>query len=927
MIACPTCASQVSEASRFCSSCGGPLDPASLATRTALGPPFAFRPGAAGGVPPGAATADSPTLFSRSRSVARGVAGLASSDSIHEGRFIPGTMLAGRYRLVGLLGRGGMGEVYRAEDLKLGQQVALKFMPEALAADPGRLERFLNEVRIARQISHPNVCRVYDIGEIEGQHYLSMEYVDGEDLSSLLRRIGRLPSDKVVEIARQLCAGLAAAHERGILHRDLKPANVMLDGRGKVRVTDFGLAALAGEIHGGEVRVGTPAYMSPEQLAGKEVTVRSDIYALGLVLYEALTGKTPFMADTLAELVRMHETSTPTNPSSVVGDLDPAVERVILRCLEKDPSQRPASALAVAAALPGGDPLAAALAAGETPSPDMVAAAGEVGALRPAAAFACLAAIVAGFVLTGLLTSKAFLVGRVPLEKPPQVLQERAREVIAKLGYDDPAADTAARFATDQDYLTWVKKNDTSSKRWDGLETGRPPAIFYWYRQSPRPMEPLDVDGSVRLNDPPMEVSGMKTVVLDVRGRLVSFQSVPPQVDETKGPPPAPEWGPILAEAGLDPSKLTPADPAWLPPVFSDARSAWEGSYPDRPEIKIRVEAAAYRGKPVYFDTLGAWSRPERMKPFEQGKALQVGVVINIILVVCVLVGAVLLARRNLRLGRGDRRGAFRVALFILGSILGATLLDASHGPTLAREWSLFINSFGVSMFFAGMVWILYIALEPHIRRRWPDSIISWNRLLAGRLRDPLIGRDILIGGALGIALALIGRGWQLLPALIGHPPPVPAAGMLVALLGARFVAFGLLVTQLNAVISSMFLLFFLTLGRLSARGHWSAVAIFFVILTVLTALIKGSGDVMIDLACSAALAGILTVAFVRFGLLTGIAAQFFGGYAIPITFDFSQWYAGACTLGLAALLALAAAAFYTSLGGRPLLGGTLLED
>src|SRR5262249_16300969 len=156
----------------------------------------------------------------------------------------------------------------------------LKFLPRGLSSDRERLERFYAEVRIARQVSHPNVCRVYDVGEIDGQHYLSMEFVDGEDLASLLKRIGRLPADKAREIARELCAGLAAAHDKGGLHRDLKPSNVMIDGRGRARITDFGLAVAAGEALEGEIS-GTPAYMAPEQLAGKGASVRSDVYALG----------------------------------------------------------------------------------------------------------------------------------------------------------------------------------------------------------------------------------------------------------------------------------------------------------------------------------------------------------------------------------------------------------------------------------------------------------------------------------------------------------------------------------------------------------------------------------------------------------------------------------------------------------------------
>src|ERR1035438_4674447 len=216
------------------------------------------------------------------------------SGSFDEGRFPAGTVLAGRYRIVGLVGQGGMGEVYRATDLKLGQPVALKFLPAATAKNPQLLARFHAEVRIARQVSHPNVCRVYDIGEVDGSTFLSMEYVDGEDLCSLLRRLGRLPPHKQMAIARKLCAGLAAAHDKGVLHRDLKPANIMIDGRGQVLIADFGLAALAGQLDGTNVRDGTPAYMAPEQLAGKEASVRSDLYALGLVLHEMFTGKRPF---------------------------------------------------------------------------------------------------------------------------------------------------------------------------------------------------------------------------------------------------------------------------------------------------------------------------------------------------------------------------------------------------------------------------------------------------------------------------------------------------------------------------------------------------------------------------------------------------------------------------------------------------------
>ena len=173
---------------------------------------------------------------------------MTSSSVVDEGRFVAGTLLGGRYRIIGLLGRGGMGEVYRATDMMLGQSVALKFLPVEASSNPRLLERFHGEVRVARQVSHPNVCRVYDIGEIEGMPFISMEYVDGEDLAELLPRIGRLPSDKALETARKLCAGLAAAHERGVIHRDLKPQNIMMNKRGEVVIMDFGLAAIADQL-------------------------------------------------------------------------------------------------------------------------------------------------------------------------------------------------------------------------------------------------------------------------------------------------------------------------------------------------------------------------------------------------------------------------------------------------------------------------------------------------------------------------------------------------------------------------------------------------------------------------------------------------------------------------------------------------------
>ena len=319
---------------------------------------------------------DSRSRSGRSKSHDPSTSGwLTSTDAIDHGRFAPGAILDGRYRIVGRLGTGGMGEVYRADDLKLGQPVALKFLPEAVDRDPARLTQLHTEVRMARQVSHPNVCRVYDIGEFEGHTFLSMEYVDGEDLASLLRRIGRFPQDRAIELARQICAGLAAAHERGVVHRDLKPANIMLDGSGRIRITDFGLAGV-GRRDAARRHAGLHGARAARR---REVTPRSDIYALGLVLYELFTGRRALEGSTLAELIAKREQAGITPPSR--DRSRPRSRRSSGRSCaasSRDPAQASARPRSPSpASLPGGDPLAAALAAGETPSPEMVAAAGD----------------------------------------------------------------------------------------------------------------------------------------------------------------------------------------------------------------------------------------------------------------------------------------------------------------------------------------------------------------------------------------------------------------------------------------------------------------------------------------------------------------------------------------------------------------------
>ncbi len=845
-------------------------------------------------------------------------------------RFIPGTVIANRYRIIGLLGSGGMGEVYRADDLKLSQAVALKFLPEKLARDKAMLERFHREVRVARQISHPNVCRVFDIGEIEDQPFLSMEYIDGEDLATLLRRIGRLPADKAVEIAGQLCGGLAAAHGEGVLHRDLKPANVMIDGRGRAKITDFGLAGLAHEFSGAEVRAGTPAYMAPEQLAGKAVSIKSDIYSLGLVLYELFTGKKVFAATTLDELMRLHESSSPPSISEHVKEVDPLVERVILRCLERDPDSRPTSVVQVAAALPGGDPLAAAIAAGETPSPEMVAAAPKEGALAPAVALTCLVVALIQLVLILILGGKVAMHNAVPLEKSPEILVERAENMLKRFSYTNLPADKSYGINEDASYLLYTQAHHPSFENWQRLRSGEPSYYYFWYRQSPRILDP-QTSTRVSLDDPPQEISGMATVLLDTRGRLLEFYAAPQQVDEGASSTTAkPDWAALFAEANLDITQFTATESTWSPPTFADTRAAWLGTYREQPDIPIRIEAASLRGQPVYFQIIPPWRKPLRQEEMVSRAPLKIAGALLAGVFFALLFASALIARRNLRSGRGDRKGAFKIAFVVFVATFIGQLIGADHVPTLGGELSLLYKALAWPFFSAAFLWLLYVALEPAVRRRWPNVIISWSRFLAGEFRDPMVGRDILIGSMLGFGHTLAIYSTNLLSNATGNPAAPNNGGDPFALLGIRSVLMKLLSESLPqwVAVSLGFMLLMLLAYLLLRSWRLAAVFLWLVMTSVEILAFASSGPNTLIIA-PLIISTLAVIASARFGMLTTLAFQFFFdlSFHFVLTPHLSSWYAQTTFIILPILITIILYSFYISLAGQPMLRDNLFQD
>jgi serine/threonine protein kinase len=914
MSRCKSCGTEAPSLARFCATCGATLPSSDVATlipndATALSTDDQ-----------GGAAVKPATLPKSARSTSKSSHPSSSAAMLHAGRFLPGSLLAERYRIVALLGQGGMGEVYRADDLTLGQPVALKFLPEQAAGDPALLDRFRGEVRISRKVSHPNVCRVYDVGEVDGQTFFTMEYVDGEDLASLLRRIGRLPNDKALEIARQLCAGLAAAHAKGVLHRDLKPANIMLDGRGQAVITDFGLAALTDQAQGSEIRSGTPAYMAPEQLAGKEVTERSDIYSLGLVLYELFTGKRAFSAENLGDLLRSRSAGTVSRPSSLVKDMDPLVERVILRCLEAEPLHRPASALAVAAALPGGDPLAAALAAGETPSPQMVAAAGQIEGVKPKLALMCLGACVLGLLVSIFLISRSNAFSAMPLDMPPEVLTEKAKEIVGQIGYNPKAVDTDTGFSFDADLQRWLQHNE-KQPQWSRILGEQPSIVHFNFRQSPRYMIPTDLEGQltpgvVTFDDPPPTLSGMINMHLDTSGRLLYLQAIPPEVDESPGSAKPVDWTPLFAAAGLDRSQLQAATPQWVSLAAYDERAAWTGKWPEsgRP---LRVEAAAFRGKPVFFQLIGPWTRPKRMRAVETSTGRTVSQVLGLVLFFMLPLGAAVLARRQYKQGRGDRVGASRLATFVFLAQMAIWLCYGHFVPAFDLTGP-FVLAISTALFTAALVWVLYIALEPYVRKLWPQTIISWTRLMSGRVRDPLVGRDAMFGVILGLTWVVIFEARLIIGASrFGDFPQLFSADYL---LGGR-TTLGAWVSHLPGAIQGTLVFFIILIGlRYLLRHRWAGAAGFVILFTALKTI--GSSHPVLEMINGSLIYGIAAFALVRFGLITLFVAVFVANIMlnVPLTLDFSRWYATTAISVPLGILAIAIWAFHTALGGQKLI-------
>ncbi|MDH3402897.1 MAG: serine/threonine protein kinase [Acidobacteriota bacterium] len=835
-------------------------------------------------------------------------------------RLTPGKVIAGRYRIVARVGGGGMGEVYRADDTSIGRYVALKF-PPASTDDPSWSWRLAAEVEMAQSVSHPNVCRVHELGRHGGHVFVSMAFIDGESLRRVLSRsVGVLTHDEKLRIAHDLCAGLAAIHDQRVLHRDLKPDNVMLDGSGRAVITDFGIASYAGAVT--DRRSGTLAYTAPEILAGELPTQHSDVYSLCLVLYELFAGRPPFPAQPVEERLRLQRAGAPALPDP--DGVDPAVREAIARGLAPEPEERFATAAELAAALPQRPELAAAPRGGRSVAPETLLVAPRLG-VRRAAAWGLAVAILFALPLVALLTA-AVQPGRAAAAgEPPAALAGRAREILRRLGFEEPAEDSLHGYVFEA----------AGAARGEATErpAGSPPSpLRFWYRQSRGRLVPLNL-GSLfsSYDDPPLPAAGAVGVHLDPTGRLLRLDASPER-RELRRLAAEPDWEALFAAAGLDLAGFRDVPPSWIPPGFAARRRAWVGRRPDREGGSIRVEAAAFRGQVVGFRVFGEAPPGAAASKGPGRSASAVGTLLLPLWFFAGLIAAVLLASRNLRRRTADRPAAFRVATVVLIARIVAWLLGS--GQRISADIVAAQAGLARALLTATLVWIFYVALEPTIRALWPRHAASWVRLLYGRWRDPLVGRDLLLGVAFGLAALFWAQLYVAAPGWLGVPPP-PAGSQnpLLWQIGrgsveilceslaspARALAMGIYAV-VRAVVVALFGVMGVALLRLLLVRAWLSRTVAALLLTFL--MLPAGGHPAAAVVAAAVSSALWLTILVRFGFLPVVVATVVAGLvgSLPMPFPPAGWTLGVSACTLLAVLGVTVWGFVAALGGRPAL-------
>ena len=804
----------------------------------------------------------------------------------------PGDAIADRYVICNRLGEGGLGIVYLAHDRSLRKPVAIKVFRDLHVADDSPTgnrhsvrEQMIHEVQLAQRVSHPNVCRIHDLVLDSDPPVLTMEYIDGEDLDRTLLRIERLVPDRALQISTEICRGLAAAHQQGVIHQDLKPRNIMLDSAGLVRITDFGLARVSFDGQDNLV-AGTRAYMAPEQIRGDVTNERSDIYSMGLVLYELFTGVHPFAH---RDVSSNEQSTEPVPPSAHVPEIPRVVEQTILQCLRPTQDERPESAREVLSQLTG-----RALRAGKKDSRRLPAATVRV------LVFLSLAGILASWFLSDRYQMMEFVDFKF---ESIGAYRERATTLISDLGYE--VENRADRVTHHFDKTGRFRNEPTWANR----------AVSYWYRQSSERFPPKALHFAhgqhvTRINssEPPWILANMVGVELSPAGTLLDFRATPgsasrnPEVNLT----PEKELAILFTSAGLDVADYQKADKL----SEHDGRATFGPLgmgyvYQQRNPLEaVRDPANAQTGPNVFVKLdQGRVTRLRLLNPtINVTTGTEIGDAINdLLFLVMLAIGATgcWVARRNFVQRTAELRGAAvsAGAVFVLYVI--SLLFTMNHDSRIGHEVNTLEFGLFNSVFWAGVQGILYLALEPLVRRERPQLLTSWSRFIHGDFRDRQVVFHILIAVALATTCApIIAGGHAILRDVFSLPTRygIPDANTSALVSPGRIIPM-----FCDTLAESMYFGLGLLLLPMALKRVLGDIRIAVPVAWLINSVFYGSyfgggiepfGDRMLFYGYMSIWAGLHLFVVLRFGLLAGITYCWISDVMFETPFTMDRWYA-----------------------------------
>jgi serine/threonine-protein kinase len=523
------------------------------------------------------------------------------------------------------------------------------------------------------------------------------------------------------------------------------------------------------------------------------------------------------------------------------------------------------------------------------------------------------------------------MVSYISFGPSPDVLTAKANDIIRSFGYADSPVDTAQGFELMRDYLQHIAETAKTPQRWNVLKQDEPPALMFWYRQNPRTLvtfSPVDnlVYGRIQPDEPPMTASGGRSIELSPQGNMLVFRATPPQVDEPlTEPPTAPNWSKLFVAAGLNQNQFKAVPPRWYPLAWGDSRAAWEGTWPNHPEIPLRLEAAGYRGRPIFFTTISPWDKPTRMEAPTRSRQNSIGQWFSFAILGTILGLGIWMASRSVRAGRGDLKGATRLALFV--ALVGiANWMLLAHHISSQLEIVLFVLAVSVSLFFGLLTWLLYVALEPYVRRYWPDTLISWSRFLAGRFKDPVVARDVLLGTLFGLASAALEQLQPYAEAWLGRAPQRPLGLTTAYTLEGFRGSIATVLSQASSSFSGAFIIFFFFfLLRFILRRNWLAALVMSLLFCIPSI---AAQNPLIDALFTAPFFLAYLYVLHRFGLVTLTVLYFVDQLAdsMPLATPLGAWYTEGGLVAMITILAVAFYGFYLSRAGKPLFETAALD-